>query len=67
MKFFIRHFTLDQQENRIYAEWCKKRDISYTWLIILDTMLRAEKDIEPAMLSDTLFIPRRPYKPSGPA
>ena len=58
-EIFYRHFTLVQQENRIYAEWCKKRGISYTWLIILDTMLRAEKDIEPAMLSDTLFIPRQ--------
>ncbi|WAV88556.1 MarR family transcriptional regulator [Oxalobacter aliiformigenes] len=58
-EIFYRHFTLVQQENRIYAEWCKKRGISYTWLIILDTMLRAEKDIEPAMLSGTLFIPRQ--------
>lgn len=58
-EIFYRHFTLVQQENHIYAEWCKKRGISYTWLLILDTILRAEGEIEPAMLSDMLFIPRQ--------
>ncbi len=58
-EIFYHHFTLVQQENHIYAEWCKKRGISYTWLIILDTMLRSEKEVEPAMLSDMLFIPRQ--------
>ena len=56
---FYRHFTLAQQENRIYGEWCKKRGISYSWLLVLDFILRAENDVEPAMIADALSIPRQ--------
>lgn len=56
---FYRHFSLAQIENRIYADWCKKKGISYSWLLILDMILRANDGIEPAMLSDSLFIPRQ--------
>ena len=58
-ELFYRHFSLAQIENRIYAEWCKKRGVSYSWLLILDMILRAKDDIEPAMISDSLFIPRQ--------
>ena len=58
-ELYYRHFSLAQIENRIYAEWCKKRGISYSWLLILDMILRATDDIEPAMISDSLFIPRQ--------
>ena len=58
-ELFYRHFTLAQQENRIYADWCKKRGVSYVWIVILDTILRAEEAVEPALLSDSLFIPRQ--------
>lgn len=58
-ELYYRHFSLAQIENRIYAEWCKKRGISYSWLLILDMILRAKDDIEPAMISDSLFIPRQ--------
>lgn len=58
-ELYYRHFSLMQTENRIYAEWCKKRGISYSWLLILDMILRAKDDIEPAMISDSLFIPRQ--------
>ena len=46
-----------QQENRIYATWCKKHGISYLWMIVLDTLLRVAP-VEPAMLADCLAIPR---------
>lgn len=55
---FYQHFMLMQQENRIYATWCKKHGISYLWMIVLDTLLRVEH-IEPAMLADRLSIPRQ--------
>lgn len=58
-ELYYRHFSLAQIENRIYAEWCKKRGISYSWLLILDMIFRATDDIEPAMISDSLFIPRQ--------
>ena len=58
-EIFYRHFTLAQQENGIYGEWCKKRGIPYPWLLILDMLLRSENGVEPAMLSDALFIPRQ--------
>ena len=58
-ELYYRHFSLAQIENRIYAEWCKKRGISYSWLLILDMILRAKDDIEPAIISDSLFIPRQ--------
>ncbi len=58
-ELFYRHFTLAQIENRIYAEWCRKRGISYSWLLILDMILRAKDGIEPAMISDALFMPRQ--------
>ncbi len=58
-ELFYRHFTLAQQENRLYADWCKKRGVSYVWIIILDTMSRATEAVEPALLSDSLFIPRQ--------
>lgn len=58
-ELFYRHFTLAQIENRIYAEWCRKRGVSYSWLLILDMILRAKDGIEPAMISDALFIPRQ--------
>ncbi len=58
-ELFYRHFSLAQIENRIYADWCRKRGISYSWLLILDMILRAKEGIEPAMLSDVLFIPRQ--------
>lgn len=58
-ELFYRHFTLAQIENRIYAEWCRKRGISYSWLLILDMILRAKNGIEPAMISDALFMPRQ--------
>ena len=58
-ELFYRHFSLAQIENRIYAEWCKKRGISYSWLLILDMILRAKDGIEPAMISDSLFMPRQ--------
>lgn len=58
-ELFYRHFSLAQIENRIYADWCKKRGISYSWLLILDMILRAKDAIEPAMISDSLFIPRQ--------
>lgn len=58
-ELYYRYFSLAQIENRIYAEWCKKRGISYSWLLILDMILRATDDIEPAMISDSLFIPRQ--------
>ena len=58
-ELYYQHFSLAQIENRIYAEWCKKRGISYSWLLILDMILRAKDDIEPAMISDSLFIPRQ--------
>lgn len=58
-ELFYRHFTLAQIENRIYAEWCRKRGISYSWLLTLDMILRAKEEIEPAMISDALFIPRQ--------
>ena len=55
---FYRHFMLMQQENRIYATWCKKHGISYLWMIVLDTLLRVAP-VEPAMLADRLAIPRQ--------
>lgn len=58
-ELFYRHFTLAQIENRIYAEWCRKRGVSYSWLLILDMILRAKDGIEPAMISDALFMPRQ--------
>ena len=58
-ELFYRHFSLAQIENRIYAEWCKKRGISYSWLLILDMILRAKDGIEPSMISDSLFMPRQ--------
>ena len=55
---FYRHFMLMQQENRIYATWCKKHGISYLWMIVLDTLLRVAP-VEPAMLADRLAILRQ--------
>lgn len=55
---FYQHFMLMQQENRIYATWCKKHGISYLWMIVLDTLWRVEP-VEPAMLADRLSIARQ--------
>ena len=56
---FYQHIALQKRENLLYSRWCRKRNLSPAWLMVLDSLRRASGGMEPSQLAAELMLPRQ--------
>lgn len=56
---FYRHYSYCKKENRLYAEWFRRRGLSYVHFLVLDSVLRHPEGVEPTELAEEHLIPKQ--------
>lgn len=56
---FFQHIALQKRENLLYSRWCRKRNISPVWLMILDSLRYESGKMEPSQLAAEQLLPRQ--------
>lgn len=54
-----RHYDYAKRENRLYAEWFRRRGLSYAHFLVLDSVLRRPEGMEPTELAEEHLIPKQ--------
>lgn len=54
-----RHYEYAKRENRLYAEWFRRRGLSYVHFLVLDSVLRRPEGVEPTELAEEHLIPKQ--------
>lgn len=54
-----RHYDYAKRENRLYAEWFRRRGLSYLHFLVLDSVLRRPEGVEPTELAEEHLIPKQ--------
>ena len=54
-----RHYEYAKRENRLYAEWFRRRGLPYLHFLVLDSVLRRPEGVEPTELAEEHLIPKQ--------